>query len=138
MTTHSSILAWEIPLTEETGGLQSTGSQRIRHNSATKQQQYELAAVSLIFKRKMLWILNTWWNKIQYFGTWCGYQRKAKENYKILSSLSLFSLKKSERKRKKTVWDPYHDIIFYSTGQCLIILLWHSLFLYLSSMVFHT
>ena len=27
MTTHSSILAWEIPWTEEPGGLQSTGSQ---------------------------------------------------------------------------------------------------------------
>ena len=26
--THSSILAWEIPLTEEPGGLQSMGSQR--------------------------------------------------------------------------------------------------------------
>ena len=28
MATHSSILAWEIPWTEEPGGLQSTGSQR--------------------------------------------------------------------------------------------------------------
>ena len=27
MATHSSILAWEIPWTEELGGLQSTGSQ---------------------------------------------------------------------------------------------------------------
>ena len=27
---HSSILAWEIPWTEETGGLQSLGSQRVR------------------------------------------------------------------------------------------------------------
>ena len=27
MATHSSILAWEIPWTEESGGLQSTGSQ---------------------------------------------------------------------------------------------------------------
>ena len=33
MATHSSILAWSyISWTEETGGLQSTGSQRIRHN----------------------------------------------------------------------------------------------------------
>ena len=39
MATHSSILAWETPWTEEPGGLQSTGSQRIGHNSATKQQQ---------------------------------------------------------------------------------------------------
>ena len=32
MATHSSILAWEIPWTEEPGGLQSMGSQRDRHN----------------------------------------------------------------------------------------------------------
>ena len=29
MATHSSILAWEIPWTEESGGLQSMGSQKI-------------------------------------------------------------------------------------------------------------
>ena len=56
MATHSSILVWRIPWTEEPGGLQSTGSQRVghnwvthtpthtkykrvRHNLATKQQQ---------------------------------------------------------------------------------------------------
>ena len=32
METHSSILAWKIPWTEEPGGLQSMGSQRIGHN----------------------------------------------------------------------------------------------------------
>ena len=32
MATHSSILAWEIPPTEEPGSLQSMGSQRIRHD----------------------------------------------------------------------------------------------------------
>ena len=32
MATHSSILAWKIPLTEEPGGLQSMGSQRVGHN----------------------------------------------------------------------------------------------------------
>ena len=32
MATHSSILAWRIPWTEETGGLQSTGSQRVGHD----------------------------------------------------------------------------------------------------------
>ena len=32
MATRSSILAWEIPWTEEPGGLQFTGSQRVRHN----------------------------------------------------------------------------------------------------------
>ena len=34
--THPSILAWEIPWTEEPGGLQSMGSHRVRHNLATK------------------------------------------------------------------------------------------------------
>ena len=32
MATHSSILAWRIPWTEEPGGLQSTGSQRVGHD----------------------------------------------------------------------------------------------------------
>ena len=32
MATHSSILAWRISWTEETGGLQSIGSQRVGHN----------------------------------------------------------------------------------------------------------
>ena len=32
MTTHSSILAWKIPQTEEPGRLQSVGSQRVRHD----------------------------------------------------------------------------------------------------------
>ena len=41
MTTHSSILAWEIPWTEEPGGLQSLGLQRVRQDLATKQQQVE-------------------------------------------------------------------------------------------------
>ena len=31
MTTHVSILAWRIPWTEEPGGLQSIGSQRVGH-----------------------------------------------------------------------------------------------------------
>ena len=39
METHSSILAWEIPGAEEPGGLQSTGSQKIQEDLATKQQQ---------------------------------------------------------------------------------------------------
>ena len=38
MVTHSSILAWEIPWTEEPGGLQFLGLQRVRHDLATKQQ----------------------------------------------------------------------------------------------------
>ena len=32
MAAHSSILAWEMPWTEEPGGLQSMGSQRFGHH----------------------------------------------------------------------------------------------------------
>ena len=32
MATNSSVLAWEIPWTEELGGLQFTGSQRVGHD----------------------------------------------------------------------------------------------------------
>ena len=35
MATHSSILVWEIPWTEESGGLQSTGVARVGHALAT-------------------------------------------------------------------------------------------------------
>ena len=36
MSTHSNILVWKIPWTEETGRLQSVGSERVGHNLATK------------------------------------------------------------------------------------------------------
>ena len=39
MVTHSSILAWKMPWTEEPGRLQSMGSQRVGHNLGTKKQQ---------------------------------------------------------------------------------------------------
>ena len=37
MATHSTILAWRIPWTEEPGGLQSKGRKRVRHNWAIRQ-----------------------------------------------------------------------------------------------------
>ena len=39
MATHSSILPWEIPWTEELDGLLSMGSQKVRHDRVTEQQQ---------------------------------------------------------------------------------------------------
>ena len=36
MATHSGILAWKTPWTEDPGGLQSMGLQRVRHNCATE------------------------------------------------------------------------------------------------------
>ena len=38
--THFSILAWRIPWTEEPGGLQSMGSQRVRQDGATEDTQH--------------------------------------------------------------------------------------------------
>ena len=39
MATHSSILAWGIPWTEEPSGLQSMGSQRVGHDRVTEYTQ---------------------------------------------------------------------------------------------------
>ena len=40
MATHSSILAWKIPWTEEPGGLQSMGSQRSGHDERLSRAQH--------------------------------------------------------------------------------------------------
>ena len=39
MATHSTILAWKKPCTEDPGGLESMESERVRHNLATEQQE---------------------------------------------------------------------------------------------------
>ena len=44
ITTHSSICAWEIPWTEESGGLQTTKSQRVRYDLATKHARYPFSS----------------------------------------------------------------------------------------------
>ena len=46
MATHSSILAWRIPWTEEPGGQQSIGSQRVGHDLATEKQQQQITSRS--------------------------------------------------------------------------------------------
>ena len=42
MASHSSILAWKIPLTEEPGGLQSMVLQGVGHDLVTKQQEQQM------------------------------------------------------------------------------------------------
>ena len=49
MATHSSILAWEIPWTEEPGRLQSMGLQRVGHDLVTKQEQLQYRKMAIIF-----------------------------------------------------------------------------------------
>ena len=48
MATHSSILAWEIPWTEEPGGLQSVGLQTVGLDLVSKQQQVFIGQISFL------------------------------------------------------------------------------------------
>ena len=50
MATHSCILAWEIPWTEEPGGLQFMGLQRVGNNLVSKQQQKDDKAAALFLR----------------------------------------------------------------------------------------
>ena len=45
MATHSTILAWKNPCTEDPGGLESMGSERVRHNLATEQHEQYILCV---------------------------------------------------------------------------------------------
>ena len=59
VATHSSILAWEIPWTEEPGGLQSRGSQRVGHDwsnlaqSASQWEEPELQISTLLLRDRV-------------------------------------------------------------------------------------
>ena len=88
MATSSSILAWEIPWTEEPGGPKSLGSQRVRCDRATKQQQpLKVQTLTWIFVTFTFWYplgiskklsskeLEIWtWNseEIKRLGIWTG------------------------------------------------------------------
>ena len=56
MATHSSILAWKIPWTEEPGRLQSMGPQRVRHNWATSltHKNWQLHTLGLLFSHSVM------------------------------------------------------------------------------------
>ena len=50
MAIHSRILAWEIPWTEELGGLQAMGLQRVGYNRATRQQKTEFLGYGVLVR----------------------------------------------------------------------------------------
>ena len=54
MATHSSILAWEIPWTEEPGGLQSSRLQRVGHDCSTEQQLCIQNNCTLTYKHSLV------------------------------------------------------------------------------------
>ena len=51
MATHSSILAWEFPWTQKSGRLQSTGSQRVRHDEHSMCSQLSIFLDLLLVSR---------------------------------------------------------------------------------------
>ena len=55
METHSSILAWEIPWTEEPGGLHPWGHRRVKHDLATKEQQQQNTGSSAVLLKLYHW-----------------------------------------------------------------------------------
>ena len=56
MATHSSILAWRIPWTEEPGRLQSVGLQRVRHSCLTEHKQKDISGRDFL-KDFLMWII---------------------------------------------------------------------------------
>ena len=54
MATHSSVLAWKIPWTEETSRLESMGSQRVGHDLVTKQHQKIIETISFYLENFLL------------------------------------------------------------------------------------
>ena len=52
MATHSSVLAWEIPWTEEPGQLQSMGSQRVRHDELSNTEHFRLSLLLRILQMR--------------------------------------------------------------------------------------
>ena len=56
MATHSSILAWEIPRTEQPGGYSPWGHKRAGQELATKQQKAHLSGCSIILGAESEWV----------------------------------------------------------------------------------
>ena len=64
----SNILAWRTPWTEEPGGLQSMGSQRVEYDLSNEHfQAYNLAWVLLFLARVELWTFITYWHLLCLF-----------------------------------------------------------------------
>ena len=57
MKTHDSILVWRIPWTEEPNGLQSIGSQRVRHDRSDLAQQVPFVYSCFYFHSSRRWVI---------------------------------------------------------------------------------
>ena len=54
MATHSSVLAWRIPGTEEPGGLRSVGSHRVRDRERSGETKTETLPLYLVMRRSVI------------------------------------------------------------------------------------
>ena len=77
MASHSSVLAWEIPWTEEAGGLQSSVSWRVRQDWVTKHTQFNLKLALVNIKKCEGFFLKIIWggeksaaNFVRYLSAW--------------------------------------------------------------------
>ena len=69
MATHSSILAWRIPWKKELGGLQSMGSQTVKHDCSDLAHTYALQKVCIFIKiliRRKSFSKVTYMTKLKY------------------------------------------------------------------------
>ena len=85
MATHSSILAWRTPWTEEPGGLQSTGSQRVGHDWATSLSLYNYKNSS-----SLIWPSNHQYQKILPLHEVCGQKPYILTHQKLAISVIRF------------------------------------------------
>ena len=76
MVTHSSILVWRIPWTEEPGWLQFTGSQTVRHNWATKHARTHSSFNATITAVESLWHKSYRPQSLIFFSLYTPYRKK--------------------------------------------------------------
>ena len=113
--THYSILAWRIPWTEEPGGLQATGLQRVEHDRATK---------FFIHSWYEWWCTFCWWgfllfgNRNRFLLFWdrfLGYLRHFKDIMKNFGNVAEKDIK-CEKQLQKSCFSPY-ECLFLITSR---------------------
>ena len=98
MATHSSIPAWEIPWTEEPGGLQSKGSQRAGHDWVTNylcsSRESSICYVKRLILRTMLLLSANQYlsHVISSDDSWCANGSICEEYFPIANKLMFYSL----------------------------------------------
>ena len=119
MATHSSILAWRIPWTEETGRLQSTGLQRTGYDWNDLARMHTSCNS---FLEKGVWkrnFLRPQCQKMKMLTACLAEYRIFDWNWFFFRKLSCLPASIVVVKKLKTIWtpDPFHGACFYSSAQ---------------------